>query len=273
MKTLLVATDMSIRSDRAVQRALRIARERGAVCHILHVVDDALPGPLAETVLAGAAGHIDDFAASYGNGAVHETHVVHGDPRQIVPEMAASLAVDLLLLGIHRPRPILDALRETTMEAMVRTVSVPVLLVRDPADHDYTPVVIPVSFSPACAAAITAAKALAPEAEVTVYHSVHLPFSGLTMETLGGPMDRAMTSEAKMAAAKWSEKEGIDGDMVEFISGGLRETFFETINAKGAKLVALGAHTRSPVSIFTLGSFTSLVVRNPPCDLLIAHPA
>ena len=37
-------------------------------------------------------------------------------------------------------------------------------------------------------------------------------------------------------------------------------------------LIALGAHTRSGLSPYTLGSFAANLVRHPPTDLLLAHP-
>ncbi|AZQ69050.1 universal stress protein [Silicimonas algicola] len=47
MKHIVVATDMSERSDRALARALSLARETGARCTVTSVVEDALPEDLA----------------------------------------------------------------------------------------------------------------------------------------------------------------------------------------------------------------------------------
>ncbi len=49
MKRLLIATDLSPRSERALARGLRLARQHGAELRVLHVVNDALPAYLAET--------------------------------------------------------------------------------------------------------------------------------------------------------------------------------------------------------------------------------
>ena len=40
MKTILVATDFSPRSDRALRRAILIARRQGATLVLAHVIDD-----------------------------------------------------------------------------------------------------------------------------------------------------------------------------------------------------------------------------------------
>lgn len=46
--TVLVATDLSGRSDIAVARAVLIAQQQDATLHVLHVVDGELPLTLAE---------------------------------------------------------------------------------------------------------------------------------------------------------------------------------------------------------------------------------
>ena len=43
MKRILVATDLSGRSDRALQRAVALAREFGAELAVVHVIDESLP--------------------------------------------------------------------------------------------------------------------------------------------------------------------------------------------------------------------------------------
>lgn len=43
MKTLMVATDFSERSDRALRRATLLARQSGAALTLVHVVDDDQP--------------------------------------------------------------------------------------------------------------------------------------------------------------------------------------------------------------------------------------
>jgi len=48
MKKFLMATDLSARSDRAVERAVALARELGAKLKIVHVVDEDLPASLAD---------------------------------------------------------------------------------------------------------------------------------------------------------------------------------------------------------------------------------
>ena len=50
MKHILVATDLTARSDRAIERAFSLARETGAELTILHAVDDELPASVADQI-------------------------------------------------------------------------------------------------------------------------------------------------------------------------------------------------------------------------------
>lgn len=276
MKKILVATDLSERSDRAVLRALRLAEVTGAECHALFAADDTLPQDLARTLVNEADLRLRRFLdAAPGGGAKAQGTAVLGDPVATICDKAAELGAGLVVLGLHRPRPFLDALRETTMERLVRLLPLPVLLVRDPADHEYQGVLAAVSFSPACAAALRAARRVAPSARLAAFHAILVPFGGLTGEGPGGAMARQMTREAEAAREAWARSEAVPAELaeVEMITGSLGQVFERQLRATGADLVALGAHTRSLYLASSLGSFTAELIRNPPADLLIARPA
>lgn len=275
MKTILVATDLSERSDRAVLRALRLAAATGAECHALFVTDD-LPQDIAGPLQASAEERLRRFldAAPGGGGRAH-ARTVAGHPVEAIRDTAAEIGADLVVLGQHRPRPFLDALRETSMERLVRILPRPVLLVRNPADQDYRNVLVPVSFSAACAAALRAARDVAPEAVLSSFHALHIPFRGITGEGPDSAMARQMVSEVEMARGAWLKGEELPADLpeVEIIPGGLIQTFERRMQSTGADMVALGAHTRGRYVVSGLGSFAAGLIRHPPADLLIARPA
>ncbi|OIP83664.1 MAG: hypothetical protein AUK37_06930 [Rhodobacterales bacterium CG2_30_65_12] len=274
MKTILVATDLSERSDRAVRRAIWLAGQLGASCHAIHVVDDSLPEQLVEYLREETGIRLRRFIdVNKGNVDV-TTEILVGDATEAIPEQAKAHNADLVVLGLHRPRAILDNLRETTMERLVRLTRKPILLVREPADHAYSSVLAPISFSPACAAAVRAARMIAPEARMTMVHAVYLPFRGLTGERPGGVMDRELTAEARDVCARWCATEALPAnrDAVIYESGGLNEVIDRERQMVNADLVALGAHTRGPIALHALGGFAASLVRHPPTDLLLAHP-
>ena len=54
MRKIIVATDRSERSDRAIARALRLSSELNAECVCISIVDDSLPQALAAEMKASA---------------------------------------------------------------------------------------------------------------------------------------------------------------------------------------------------------------------------
>ena len=272
MKLVLVASDLSERSDKAVARALQLAQAHGAACHVLHVVDEDLPADFALKMRDAAAERLAQVVAPAPAGATVTTEAVIGDPIRVIAQEAHVRAPDLVVFGTHRPRAFLDLLRETTVERLVRLIAAPALVVRNPAEHAYARVLVPVSFSPACGRALELVRRLLPDAQITAFHAVYLPFTGLTHEVPGGPMDREMTAEAEAVRAEWCAAEGLPDRLCDVvpITGSLGAVMDQRIATVHPDLIALGAHTRGRLAPHKLGSFAAELLRTPPTDLLIA---
>lgn len=274
MNVFLAATDLSERSDRAVRRALRLARAHHAACHVLHVVDEALPPDMAGRLRNEAEAWLARFVAAEPDGSSATCSAVIGDPVAAIAEAARRLDAGIVVFGLHRPRTFLDTLRETSVERMVRLVARPALLVRDPADHDYARILAPVSFSPACAKALSAARDLAPKAEIAGIHAVHLPFEAMTFDHPGGSMERALIREAEATRTEWCAAQGLADELcaVSPVTGSLGEVIDRRIRSFKPDLIALGVHTRNRLAPHTVGSFAAALLRDPPTDILLAHP-
>ena len=66
MKQIAVATDFSTRSDRALRRAVLLARQRGAALALIHVVDDDQPEYLIKSQRRAAEELLEQTAATIG---------------------------------------------------------------------------------------------------------------------------------------------------------------------------------------------------------------
>ncbi|EKF41950.1 UspA domain-containing protein [Nitratireductor indicus C115] len=62
LKCILVATDFSERSDRAVRRAVLLARQTGAALSLVHVVDDDQPRQIVESEFGMASQLLEEQA-------------------------------------------------------------------------------------------------------------------------------------------------------------------------------------------------------------------
>lgn len=273
MREILVATDLSARSDRALRRAARLAAEQGAKLLVVSVVDDAYPTRLAEQLKTEVAQEIASQLASLDLGAVEiETRVEIGDPALAIAALAEARAVDLIALGAHRPRPLADLFRGATLERIVRGVSRPALLVCAPAVAPYARVVVGVDLSPASSAALSAAQRVAPMAEICAFHAAHAPYADRFGGGQSGPGE-AFRGAAAAELDAWIAEGGLPEGAprpeitLEPVSAALARRIAEA----PTDLIALGAHGRAGLNPTLLGRFVEETLRDPPCDVLVVR--
>jgi len=110
-KVIVVGTDGSARADRAVDEAVTLAQQAGAmlhVVHVMHVVSMATasygdPGVIA-SVNAESRDHGDQVlervrSMAEKKGVKVETHNVDGDPADMLVGVAEAAHADLLVVG------------------------------------------------------------------------------------------------------------------------------------------------------------------------------
>ncbi|GGD38554.1 universal stress protein [Sinisalibacter lacisalsi] len=131
MKTIMLATDFSERSDRALRRAALLARRSGAKMTLVHVVDDDQPRHIIENEKAGATSLLREMTATLRShdGVDCDARVVLDAPFAGIVRAATEIAPDLLVIGPHRRQVLRDVFVGTTAERTIRSVSCPVLMV------------------------------------------------------------------------------------------------------------------------------------------------
>ncbi|MDJ1007196.1 MAG: universal stress protein [Paracoccaceae bacterium] len=268
MKRILAATDLSERSDRAVSRALALGAALGAEVEVVTVIDHEGPDTVVDRLRRGTEDALDRLVEAAGAPAAGH-RVLHGKVVDALLQHEGRCGAGLLVLGLHRPHGLFDGLRETTLERLVRMGRTPVLLVRNPAAAAYDKVLAPVSFSPACGAALRVAHAIAPGAAIATVHALEVPFGGLVQDE-GGAMAAEALRKAADTAAAWAADHLPEGvALPEIAQGALREVI--SARLKGVDLLAIGAHTRHGLAGATLGSLAAEFLRDPPTDLLVAR--
>lgn len=273
MKTILVASDLSERCDRAVNRALSLGETHRAKVIVASVIDEALPQDMAETMAAQSAEKLKAQIKARRTLARTEIKVQIGDPLADLHDLASEVHADLVVLGLHRPRPMLDLFRETTMERLVRMSERPVLIVRDLATGPYQKIVCPVDFSPASEAALKAAAELAPKAAMTVFHAYHVPFKGSRAGGISAEEIKSFVSDVEAEQARWRESVDLPKSIppIELIRGSVQQVLDMKILEAKPDLIAIGAHGRASIAPGIVGDVTRALKRNPPCDILIAR--
>lgn len=276
MKRLLLATDLSARSDRATDRAVALARHFGASLTILNVVDDDLPARVAdhqklcaEEILSEQVGRLTDLGA-----ATVSSRVVFGQDWKSVVDYADHEDVDLIILGLHRSERE-GLFRGTTVERVMRHSAVPVLVVKDRATAPYQRVAVGIDFSIYSRRAVEFAVRFAPQARIHLIHAFEVPFKGF----LSGLTSVERTK--KKHELQFAQL--IDEEMSGFLSGvnvtgvrlekRIREgapgmVIAQEVAALKADLLILGTHGRTGVAHALLGSVAETFLNDPPCDVL-----
>ena len=146
MKTILVATDFSTRSDRAVRRATLLAKNFGAGISLIHVVDDDRSKRIVDAERESAAMLLSEQAQSLREiDGVHCTaNVILGTVSEEMIRAAAASMADVLVVGPHRHQAFQDVFIGTTAERIIRARRLPVLVANGVPANSYRHVLVAV---------------------------------------------------------------------------------------------------------------------------------
>ncbi len=143
-RKILVPVDGSPASNRGLVEAIALARNQGATLRLVHVLDELILGPGAETVVylgntvdllreAGKQVVAKAEAAVQASGLESESVILEitgGRAADSIVAEAKACGADLIVLGTHGRRGARRLVTGSDAEEIVRTTPVPVLLVR-----------------------------------------------------------------------------------------------------------------------------------------------
>ena len=280
MKRLLLATDLSARSDRALERGLQLARQHKAHLTVLHVVDEDLPAAVGTQLAATAEKEIEALLARTATpGDVDRSVcVTPGREHLAILEAAERDDCDLIILGRHRDEAAGRALRGTTMERVLRQGRVPVLVVADRTDAPYRQVMVGIDFSVFSRFAVKAGFAIAPDADFHLVHAFQTPFEGFLPGSavrgeVRGERDEALSrivdDEMSALFGARAMKPAGPGKLHRILRHG---EVISVLRAEAARvkpdLLVIGTHGRVGIAHALLGSVAENLLNHPPCDVL-----
>lgn len=290
--SVLVATDFSEPAAVGVEWAARVARDRGARLHVVHVVSPPMPvadfttPPLTlDRELRDAAGQRLDALLAEPPLAGLEAHAVlrDGTPSLAVLDVAGEVSADLVVVGTRGLTGFRHLLLGSTAERIVQRATMPVLSVhpgdRRPEGGPRT-VLVPTDFSADAGAALEAASASLRlrldegdgETRVILLHVYHVPAEYSTygpsasLYRLGDEMEKALLERLEALAEPL--RGGGRSVEVAAMPGIPGEVIVQLAEERSADLVAMGTHGRSGVAHLLLGSTAERVVQHAPCPVL-----
>lgn len=272
-----MATDLSARSDRALERAVELARAHAAQLTIVHVIDGHLPASLADGQEVNArestTGHIAKLAPQDRAGIT--IAIVFGRPHVEILATSEKVDADLIVVGAHRADAFMDLFRGTTAERVIRAARVPVLLVKDRMIKPYQRVIVGVDFSVHSKQAAGFADSFVPQGVFHLVHAYDVPFSGFFY---GQKQQNEIGKRDQMGFQK-----KIEGKMAAFVADLKAEPLkFHTVLQEGSAqpvilrqidqlkpdLLVIGTHGLTGIAHAFLGSVAEDMLREAPCDVL-----
>ncbi|GGO50742.1 Nucleotide-binding universal stress protein, UspA family [Roseovarius pacificus] len=283
MKTILVATDFSERSDRALRRATLLALQFGATLALVHVVDDDQPRRIVEAERDAAAALLRQTAATLEemDGVVCRTRVVLASPFLGILEAVADMSPDLLVIGPHRRQVLRDVFIGTTAERVIRSVDCPVLMVNAPPAGPYGHIMQTTDLSDCSRDALRRFSLLGigAGARNSLLHTFHAPALRLVMGHVMQKEDREkhLADERRDAALELSRfvasvDIGQARQVLRYEASPAPHEILKAANEEDADLIVMSTHGRSGLLKMLLGSVTEQVFRTAQIDVLAIPP-
>jgi nucleotide-binding universal stress UspA family protein len=298
IERILCPTDFSEFSQRALQRALGLARWFKARVTALHVVPRAAwalpPGAYGTYITVPAelirsrqeaeaqalAGFVEPFL---GEGIPIETMLVEGDPSREIQAAAEALPADLVVMGTQGHSALEHLILGSVTEKVLRRAPCPVLTVGRsaavPSGALFPRILCAADLTKASEATLAMALSLAEEnlARVTLLHVVE----GLLGETgpqlyrpvpETAPLRGMLVEQATERLREAARSAHSFCDVSERVEAGAAwREILRVAESTRADLIVMGAHTHGALGRLLLGSTANRVVRLASCPVLIVR--
>ena len=282
-KAIVVATDFSARSDRAVRRATLLAKQFSRNLVLLHVVDDDQAESMIVAAENSARALLQDLVQTIRqvDGVPCESQVARGTVWRTVAQVGREREAGLVVLGPYRRELLTGIFGGTTAERTIREGAQPVLMANGTPTGRYRNIVFATDLSNCSLGAAEVVRRLGLERDtsVTVVHA----FGSVTDTLLarsGMTDDQARHQQAHEAAraekelAAFLEKARLGAPRIVVRAAGEPAEIIRTA-ARDAKadLIVVGTCSRTGLARLVIGSVAGDVLRRADEDVLVVPPS
>ncbi|HYG84785.1 MAG TPA: universal stress protein [Azospirillum sp.] len=275
---ILLATDLSFRCERALERAAALSAQWQSALVVLHVLD-TLASRIPETDCRTSWPPVEPRSLAWKRlladvGAVTKQATLlirEGDPAETIVHTAEMEHCDLIVLGITQDAFLDRIFLDRTTDRLLRRSRVPLLIVRERPRRPYRHIVVATDFSDASREALDAAVRMFPGQAPTVFHAYEAPFSGLTADPRARRQEyrdiamqqcRAFLARVRRPAAWRPERVVVENGSPDLL---LRNY----VRDLDVDLVVLGMHRRNAIFELIAGSVAKTIMDDVPCDVLV----
>ena len=281
-RRILLATDLSCRCDRALDRAVQLANEWNAelVAAYVSSAADTFQYDLdrARPSWRRKVNPVDRMRWRLQRDVAHaadniRTIVEEGEPAEVLLAIAEREACDLIVTGIARDETLGRMFLGRTVNRLVRGATMPVLVVRDRPLRPYRAIVVATDFSEASLQALLAASSLFPESGLTLFHGYDVPFAGFfddrdfeaELQSMERNMSQKLLNDERLPASLRSRTS------IEIEHGAPESLIADYIEEKHVDLTVIGSHGRGVIFDTLIGSTAMRLLENLAGDLLIVR--
>ena len=283
-RSILLATDLGARSDRALDRAVQLAK--------------GWQSPLVvATVIEAGAGRIDLMAlrdppdwyrgedpeqvaerqlleAMSAQGVDARFRVERGPPGDRLLEVAEAEGCDLVVAGVARHESLGRAVLGSTVDRLARRSPVPVLVVRGRVQGPYRRMLVASDWSASAEHAMRTAMAMFPQSAITVLHGYEVPMAGLMDTTreqmLAAVRDQAL-ADGREFIARCQPPGGVGSVSLVVERGDPSLLMRMYASQYPVDLAVVATHGRSALLDVMLGSVAQRLLEDLPLDTLVVR--
>jgi nucleotide-binding universal stress UspA family protein len=272
---VLLITDLSARCDRAMDRAVRIAKSRGVALIALNVIDTPWLTKLTQPAWRSLQQeHIAQAQKRLRADLSHASVDLHvrvetGNPVEVIEQIINEYQCKLIVAGTARDETLGRILVGNTVERLARRTTTPLLVVRARPFGPYTRTVVATDFSEGSRQALLAAMGLCGEAPPTLYHAFD-QVAGIYQ--LDEPTVAEEIQALKKTAAEFVRATlGQNSVTLPFvIEHGIAEHLLPAyVESHDIELVAMGTQGATGLVRTAMGSVAEILLTNLQCDVLV----
>jgi len=281
-RAILLSTDLSNRCDRALDRALSLARQWDARLIAVTVVEpdagliakasSAKAGKAAADPLLLASLQMRRDVATTGTDVPVEVLVREGRVGPQIDAVAAETGCSLIVTGTARNEPFGRIMLGSTVDWLSRTSTLPLLTVHSRVHGPYSRIVVASDFSASSQHALETVCTLLPDARPSLFHAFDVPFLGL-MDTQRDEVLAQGEADARAAAKEFLREAGYPALPMVVVHGDPVACLREHAQDDGNDLIVIASHGRSAIYKILIGSVAQRILETAPCDtLLVPEP-
>ncbi len=273
---IILATDLSCRCDRALDRAVNLSEVWNARLIASTVLDDDMLGSKwiaggKEDPVLDAKWRLSADIASTGVEPVVKVRT--GDVVEQLLLLAGEESAKLVVTGVARDHWMRSVVLGTVVDGLMRHSAIPTLVVRNRVRAPYRRIVVAGDLSELSLYALKKSLAWFPEGEVTFFHAVDMHYADLAdagRDALIEEVRRTSWAEANTflddAGLSASERGRV---RIVVGSGGPVDGLNDHLRHSESDLVVVGGKGRGVLFEILIGSKTRQIVENIASDVLV----